>query len=188
GGVRRLFRHARRRAGNAQPAAHFESRTRELALRPFLLSWRRVRDQRGRIRVYARRMARLRHARCRRPARALRNRAVRERQSAPLRLKRKPPWVVERPGRAQDAFHELKRCQTCREAVMVQLPIKRTIERIPGGMMIVPLFTGAIIRTLAPGTPQFFGSFTGAPLPRSLTILAAFSPRMAPPLQLKAPP
>ena len=32
---------------------------------------------------------------------------------------------------------------------MVQLPIKRTIDRIPGGMMIVPLFFGAIIRTWA---------------------------------------
>ncbi len=34
---------------------------------------------------------------------------------------------------------------------MVQIPIKRTIDRIPGGMMIVPLFLGAIIRTWKAG-------------------------------------
>src|SRR5581483_11307033 len=55
---------------------------------------------------------------------------------------------------------------------MVQLPIKRAIERIPGGMMIVPLFAGALLRTFAPGTPTFFGSFTGALFTGALTILA----------------
>src|SRR5438270_12500346 len=71
---------------------------------------------------------------------------------------------------------------------MVQLPIKRTIERIPGGMMIVPLFTGAIIRTLAPGTPQFFGSFTGALFTGALTIVAVFYVCMGPRIEFKATP
>ena len=71
---------------------------------------------------------------------------------------------------------------------MVQLPIKRTIERIPGGMMIVPLFTGAIIRTVAPGTPQFFGSFTGALFTGALTILAVFYVCMGSTIEFKATP
>src|SRR5216684_1637744 len=58
---------------------------------------------------------------------------------------------------------------------MVQIPIKRSIDRIPGGMMIVPLFFGAIIRTWAPGAPSFFGSFTGALFTGALTILAVIS-------------
>src|SRR2546423_4992689 len=56
----------------------------------------------------------------------------------------------------------------------MQVRIKRAIERVPGGMMIVPLFVGAIIRTLAPGTPTFFGSFTGALFTGAVTILAVF--------------
>src|SRR2546430_4290623 len=70
----------------------------------------------------------------------------------------------------------------------MQVPIKRTIERVPGGMMIVPLFTGAIIRTLAPGTPTFFGSFTGALFTGALTILAVFYVCMGATIEFRATP
>jgi 2-keto-3-deoxygluconate permease len=56
----------------------------------------------------------------------------------------------------------------------MQLPIKRGIERIPGGMVIVPLALGATIATLAPGAGTFFGSFTGALFTGALPILAVF--------------
>jgi 2-keto-3-deoxygluconate permease len=56
----------------------------------------------------------------------------------------------------------------------MQLPIKRAIERIPGGMVIVPLMAGALIATFAPGTAGFFGSFTGALFTGALPILAVF--------------
>ena len=54
----------------------------------------------------------------------------------------------------------------------MQLPIKRTLERIPGGMMVVPLALGCLIATLAPGTPKFFGSFTGALFTGAMPIIA----------------
>lgn len=54
------------------------------------------------------------------------------------------------------------------------MPIKKTLERLPGGMMIVPLLVGALLATLAPGTGTFFGSFTGALFSGSLPILAVF--------------
>jgi 2-keto-3-deoxygluconate permease len=54
----------------------------------------------------------------------------------------------------------------------MQLPIKRTLERIPGGMMVVPLALGCLIATIAPGTPKFFGSFTGALFTGALPIIA----------------
>src|SRR5438128_8958892 len=75
-----------------------------------------------------------------------------------------------------------------REAAMVQIPVKRTIDRIPGGMMIVPLFFGAIIRTWAPGVPTFFGSFTGALFTGALTILAVFYVCMGSTIEFKATP
>ena len=71
---------------------------------------------------------------------------------------------------------------------MVQIPIKRSIDRIPGGMMIVPLFFGAIIRTWAPGVPSFFGSFTGALFTGALTILAVFYVCMGSTIEFNATP
>ena len=54
------------------------------------------------------------------------------------------------------------------------LPLKRSIERVPGGMMLVPLFTGAVFATAWPGAGDYFGSFTRALLTGALPILAVF--------------
>jgi 2-keto-3-deoxygluconate permease len=56
----------------------------------------------------------------------------------------------------------------------MQLPIKRTVDRIPGGMMIVPLVIGSLVATFAPNTGSFFGSFTGALFTGALPMLAVF--------------
>jgi len=57
---------------------------------------------------------------------------------------------------------------------MTQIPIKRAIERVPGGLMVVPLLCGAVATTLFPDTARFFGSFTGALFTGALPILAVF--------------
>jgi 2-keto-3-deoxygluconate permease len=57
---------------------------------------------------------------------------------------------------------------------MKQVPIKRAMERVPGGLMVVPLLTGALLATFFPAMPQFFGSFTGALFTGALPILAVF--------------
>ena len=56
----------------------------------------------------------------------------------------------------------------------MQIPIKRTVERIPGGFMLVPLLAGALVHTFVPHAAQFFGSFTGALFEGALPILAVF--------------
>jgi 2-keto-3-deoxygluconate permease len=66
--------------------------------------------------------------------------------------------------------------------------IKATIERIPGGMMIVPLILGAIITTLFPTMAKTFGSFTGALMTGSLPILAVFYVCMGATINFKATP
>ncbi|MGC9159347.1 MAG: 2-keto-3-deoxygluconate permease [Terracidiphilus sp.] len=71
---------------------------------------------------------------------------------------------------------------------MVQLPIKRSIERIPGGMMIVPLLAGALVATFLPGIPNFFGSFTSALFTGALPILAVFYVCMGAAIDVKATP
>jgi 2-keto-3-deoxygluconate permease len=54
------------------------------------------------------------------------------------------------------------------------IPIKRTVEKVPGGMMVFPLFLGALIATFFPHAGSFFGSFTGALFSGALPILAVF--------------
>ena len=52
--------------------------------------------------------------------------------------------------------------------------IKATIERIPGGMMLIPLLLGAVVNTLAPNTGAYFGSFTKGMITGTVPILAVW--------------
>ena len=54
------------------------------------------------------------------------------------------------------------------------MKIMANVQKIPGGMMIVPLLIGASLNTFAPDTAKFFGSFTGALMTGILPILAVF--------------
>lgn len=68
------------------------------------------------------------------------------------------------------------------------VPIKRTLDRVPGGMMIVPLLLGAVVHTVFPDAGSFFGSFTGALFSGSLTILAVFYVCMGASIDLRSTP
>ena len=55
--------------------------------------------------------------------------------------------------------------------------IKAAIDKVPGGMMLIPLLIGALIRTFLPGIfelPEFKSSFTGGLLTGTSALLAAF--------------
>jgi 2-keto-3-deoxygluconate permease len=71
---------------------------------------------------------------------------------------------------------------------MASIAIKRGVERVPGGMMIVPLFVGAIINTIFPNVAKFFGSFTGALFTGALPILAVFYVCMGSTIELSSTP
>ena len=70
----------------------------------------------------------------------------------------------------------------------MSVPIKRSLERVQGGMMIVPLLLGALIHTIFPNAGPFFGSFTGALFDGALTILAVFYVCMGASIDLRATP
>lgn len=54
------------------------------------------------------------------------------------------------------------------------MKIKSTIEKIPGGMMLVPLLLGALLHTFWPGTGKYFGSFTNGLITGVVPILAVW--------------
>jgi len=66
--------------------------------------------------------------------------------------------------------------------------IKSRIDRIPGGMMIIPLFLGACLNTFAPGTGKFFGSFTNGLITGTLPILSVWFFCIGASISLKATP
>ncbi len=54
------------------------------------------------------------------------------------------------------------------------MKIKQSIERIPGGLMIVPLFLGALCHTFTPEAGKYFGSFTNGLISGTVPILAVW--------------
>ncbi|MBP2637443.1 MAG: kdgT [Firmicutes bacterium] len=68
------------------------------------------------------------------------------------------------------------------------MKIKQSIERVPGGMMIIPLFIGALLNTFFPAFGKTFGSFTGALMTGAMPILAMFYVCMGSTIDLKATP
>ncbi|GLW97811.1 2-keto-3-deoxygluconate permease [Microtetraspora sp. NBRC 16547] len=70
----------------------------------------------------------------------------------------------------------------------MSVPIKRSLEKIPGGMMVVPLLIGSVIHTAFPGAGQYFGSFTGALFTGALPIIAVFFVCMGTTIEFKATP
>ena len=54
------------------------------------------------------------------------------------------------------------------------MQIKRSIEKIPGGLMLVPLFLGALCHTFSPGAGKYFGSFTNGMITGTVPILAVW--------------
>jgi len=54
------------------------------------------------------------------------------------------------------------------------MQIKKLIEKVPGGMMLVPLFLGATINTIAPTSGEYFGSFTNGIMHGVVPILAVW--------------
>jgi len=52
--------------------------------------------------------------------------------------------------------------------------IKKRIDKIPGGLMLLPLFTGAIINTFFPDMGTYFGSFTNGLMTGTIPILAVW--------------
>ncbi len=54
------------------------------------------------------------------------------------------------------------------------MKIKRAVEAIPGGLMLVPLLLGAICRTFSPDAGKYFGSFTNGMITGTVPILAVW--------------
>jgi len=54
------------------------------------------------------------------------------------------------------------------------MKIKQTIDRIPGGLMLVPLFLGALCHTFSPAAGKYFGSFTNGLITGTVPILSVW--------------
>ncbi|MCC4596636.1 2-keto-3-deoxygluconate transporter [Xanthomonas campestris pv. phormiicola] len=66
------------------------------------------------------------------------------------------------------------------------MQIKRALERLPGGMMLVPLFLGAACHGAWPQAGEFFGSFTQGLIGGTVPILAVWFFCMGASIRLRA--
>ncbi|WP_410015435.1 2-keto-3-deoxygluconate transporter [Sodalis sp. C49] len=66
------------------------------------------------------------------------------------------------------------------------MKIKQSLDKIPGGLMLVPLFIGAIINTFYPHAGAYFGSFTNGILKGTVPILGVWFFCMGATIQLRA--
>lgn len=66
------------------------------------------------------------------------------------------------------------------------MQIKKAIDRIPGGLMLVPLFLGALCNTLTPGAGKYLGSFSNGLITGTIPILAVWFFCMGASIELKA--
>lgn len=54
------------------------------------------------------------------------------------------------------------------------MKIKKAIDKVPGGLMLVPLFLGALVHTFFPDAGKYFGSFTNGLMTGTVPILAVW--------------
>ena len=64
--------------------------------------------------------------------------------------------------------------------------ILKSIEKVPGGLMLVPLLLGAVCKTFAPGAGTYFGSFTNGLITGTVPILAVWFFCMGATIDLRA--
>src|ERR1700722_16043389 len=62
----------------------------------------------------------------------------------------------------------------------------RAVEKVPGGLMLVPLVLGAVCKTFAPGAGPYFGSFTNGLITGTVPILAVWFFCMGATIDLRA--
>lgn len=54
------------------------------------------------------------------------------------------------------------------------MKIKQALDKIPGGIMLIPLLLGATLNTFAPGTAEYYGGFTKGIITGTVPILAVW--------------
>ncbi len=54
------------------------------------------------------------------------------------------------------------------------MKIKRTIERVPGGLMLVPLLLGVVCNTFFPGSAEYLGSYSKGLITGTIPILSVW--------------
>lgn len=66
------------------------------------------------------------------------------------------------------------------------MKLKQVIDRIPGGLMLVPMLLGACVHTFAPNAGKYFGSFTNGLIAGTVPILAVWFFCMGATINLRA--